>query len=116
MEPPETAVRTARLPRSYPTVRAKVIGSPSAKVMRVGRGNPDSSCCDRVILVDEAAKHVVAPDLSRAEERQILFLRLGNGQRQAPVRPLAVVVPDVGPQDPQQMPPPEHQRPVKTLR
>jgi hypothetical protein len=32
------------------------------------------------------------------------------------VRPLLVVVPDIGTQNPKQMPPPEHQRPVKTLR
>jgi hypothetical protein len=49
-----------------------------------------------VILVDKAAEQVAAPDPSRAEERRTLFLRLGNGQGQAAVRPLLVVVPDVG--------------------
>jgi hypothetical protein len=32
--------------------------------LRVGRGNPDASCCDLLILVDEAAEHVATPDLS----------------------------------------------------
>jgi hypothetical protein len=35
----------------------------------VGRGNPDSSCCDLVILVDEAAEHLATPDLSRVQLR-----------------------------------------------
>jgi len=30
--------------------------------MAVGRGNADSSCCDLVILVDEAAKYIATPD------------------------------------------------------
>jgi hypothetical protein len=28
---------------------------------------PDSSCCDLVILVDEAAEHIAMPDLSRVD-------------------------------------------------
>jgi hypothetical protein len=35
----------------------------------VGRGNPDSSCCDLVILVDEAAEHLATPDRSRVQLR-----------------------------------------------
>ena len=35
----------------------------------VGRGNPDSSCCDLVKLVDEAAEHITTPDLSRIDLR-----------------------------------------------
>jgi hypothetical protein len=38
-------------------------------VTLVGRGNPDSSCCDLVILVDEAAEHLATPDLSRVQLR-----------------------------------------------
>jgi len=33
----------------------------------VGRGNPDSSCCDLAILMDEATKHITTPDLSRID-------------------------------------------------
>jgi hypothetical protein len=33
----------------------------------VGRGNPDSSCCDLVILVDEAAEHIATPHLSKID-------------------------------------------------
>jgi hypothetical protein len=36
---------------------------------RVGRGNPDSSGCDLVILIDEAAEHSATPDLSRVDLR-----------------------------------------------
>jgi hypothetical protein len=32
----------------------------------VGRGNPDSSCCNLVILVDEPAEHVSTPYLPRS--------------------------------------------------
>jgi MftR C-terminal domain len=35
----------------------------------VGRGNPDSSCCDLVILVDEAAEHIATPDVSKVDLR-----------------------------------------------
>jgi hypothetical protein len=35
----------------------------------VGRRNPDSSSCGLVILVDEAAEHVAAPDRSRVALR-----------------------------------------------
>jgi hypothetical protein len=35
----------------------------------VGRGNPDSSCCDLVILMDEAAEHIATPDLSSVAVR-----------------------------------------------
>jgi hypothetical protein len=33
----------------------------------VGRGNPDSSCCHLVILMDEAAEHIATPDLTRVD-------------------------------------------------
>jgi hypothetical protein len=33
----------------------------------VGRGNPDSSCCDLVIVMDEAAEHIATPHLSRVD-------------------------------------------------
>jgi len=32
-----------------------------------GAQNPDSSSCDLVILVDEAAEHIAAPDLPRID-------------------------------------------------
>src|SRR6266545_2211245 len=32
----------------------------------VGRGNPDSSCCNLVILADEAAEHIATPHFSRS--------------------------------------------------
>jgi Glycosyl hydrolases family 2, TIM barrel domain len=32
-----------------------------------GRGNPDSSCCHLVILMDEAAEHIATPDLTRVD-------------------------------------------------
>ena len=35
----------------------------------VGRGNPVSSCCDLVVLVDEAAEHIATSDLSRVDVR-----------------------------------------------
>jgi hypothetical protein len=35
----------------------------------VGRGNPDPSCCDLVILMDEAAEHIATPDVSRVDLR-----------------------------------------------
>jgi len=35
----------------------------------VGRGNPDSSCCNLVILVDEAVEHIATPDLSGVDVR-----------------------------------------------
>src|SRR4029450_11628183 len=35
----------------------------------VGRGNPDSSSCDLVILMDEAAEHFATPDVSRVDLR-----------------------------------------------
>jgi hypothetical protein len=35
----------------------------------VGRGNPDSSCCDLVVLVDEAAEHIATPHLSKIDLR-----------------------------------------------
>jgi hypothetical protein len=46
-------------------------GQPAAEQAQVpvGRGNPDSSCCDLVILVDEAAKHIATPDRSRVHLR-----------------------------------------------
>ena len=37
--------------------------------MRVGRRNPDSSCRDLVILVDEAAEHITTPDLCGVDLR-----------------------------------------------
>ena len=40
-----------------------------AKRQAVGRGNPDSSCCDLVILVDEAAEHVATLHLLRVDVR-----------------------------------------------
>jgi hypothetical protein len=41
----------------------------SRKEAPVGRGNPDSSCCDLVILVDEAAEHIATPYLSKIDLR-----------------------------------------------
>jgi pimeloyl-ACP methyl ester carboxylesterase len=35
----------------------------------VGRGYAGSSCCDRVILVDEAAEHITTPDQVSAAVR-----------------------------------------------
>jgi hypothetical protein len=35
----------------------------------VGRGNPDSSGCDLVILMDEAAQHITTTDRSRLDPR-----------------------------------------------
>jgi hypothetical protein len=66
--------------------------------------------------MDEAAEHIATPDLSRVDPRCTLLPRLGNGQREAAVRSLLVVVADVAARQPQQMAPPEHQRPVQTLR
>jgi hypothetical protein len=35
----------------------------------VGHGNPDSSCCDLVILMGKAAGHIATPDLLRVDLR-----------------------------------------------
>jgi IS5 family transposase len=51
-------------PVPHPTTLVKLV-----RRAGVGRGNPDSSCCDLVILVDEAAEHVATPDLSRVDLR-----------------------------------------------
>jgi len=90
-------------------------------VGRVGRGNSGSSCRDRVVLTDKAAQHVATADIVSSNESRALpriggIRRVGNRQRQAAVRPLMVVVPDVAAQDPHRMSPALHQRPVKTLR
>jgi hypothetical protein len=55
--------------------------------------------------MDEAAEHIATPDLSRIDLRRTPFprLRLRNGQRQAAMRPLLVVVADVDAQQPQQV-------------
>ena len=70
-----------------------------------------------MILVDEAAEYIVTPDRSSVDLWGSLFprLRLGNGQRQAAVRSLLVVVANVAAQQPLQMAPPKHQRPLQTL-
>jgi len=39
----------------------------------VGRGNPDSSCCNLVILMDEPAEHITTLDLSRVDLPRTLF-------------------------------------------
>jgi hypothetical protein len=39
------------------------------RLQPVGRGNPDSSCCDLVILMDEAAEHIATPHLLRIDLR-----------------------------------------------
>ena len=65
-----------------------------ARQYGVGRGNRDPSCCDGVILVDEAAEHVAAPDISEPNRHRapaVLVAHVGNGQCQAAVGPLAVV-------------------------
>jgi len=60
-----------------------------------------------VILVDETAQQIAAPDLSGADRHRTppLFPHLGNGQRQAAMRSLLVVVANIGTQQPQQMAP-----------
>jgi hypothetical protein len=85
----------------------------------VGRGNPDSSCCNLVILMDETAEHVAAPDVPGPDRDRMLvvFQRVRNAQCQAAVRPLLVVVADVAAQQPQQMAPAKHSaRAVCTYR
>lgn len=81
-----------------------------------GVETPDSSCWERVILMDEAAEHVAASELSRLRNVELGSSGSGTARCQAPVRPLLVVVLHVGTQDPQQMPPPKHQHPVETFR
>jgi hypothetical protein len=44
-------------------------GSAHVPIQPVGRGNPDSSCCELVILMEEAAQHIATPDLSRVDLR-----------------------------------------------
>src|SRR6266545_1063943 len=81
----------------------------------VGRRNPDSSGCDRVILVEEAAEHIATPDPCSADGHRMRLPGLGNAQREAAVWSLPVVVPDVGAQQPHQMPPTTYECPVQTL-
>src|SRR6266545_3564815 len=80
-----------------------------------GTENPDSSGCDRVILVEEAAEHIATPDPCSADGHRMRLPGLGNAQREAAVWSLPVVVPDVGAQQPHQMPPTTYECPVQTL-
>jgi hypothetical protein len=70
-----------------------------------------------VMLVDQTAQHVAVSDPWEPDGQQVLvvYRRVGNGQRQAAVRSLLVLVTDIGTQQPQQMAPANHQRPVPTL-
>src|SRR5829696_8863673 len=68
-------------PRARPTTSSPLVASPLPVRQAVGRGNPDSSCCDPVILMDQAAQHLVTPDLQRVDLRWTLFPRLGLGSR-----------------------------------
>ena len=43
------------------TAHCRAIGGP------VERGNHDSSCCDLVILMDQAAEHIATPHRSRVD-------------------------------------------------
>jgi serine/threonine protein kinase len=56
---------------AHPRPRLDTLGDGYARnvLHTVGRGNPDSSCGDLVILVDEAAEHIATPDLSRVDLR-----------------------------------------------
>jgi len=49
------------------TIREAKFGR--SRLVPVGRGNPDFSCCDLVILVDEAAEHITTPDRSSVAVR-----------------------------------------------
>jgi hypothetical protein len=61
---------TKDIPPAQPAdVRCTPCFSALQRHWRVGRGNPDSSCRDLVILVDEAAEHIATPDLSRIDLR-----------------------------------------------
>ena len=53
--------------------------------------------------MDKAAEHITTPDLSRVNLRRTPLPRLGNGQGEAAVRSLLVVVADIAAQQPQQM-------------
>jgi hypothetical protein len=70
----------------------------------VGRGSPDSSCCDLAIVVDAAAEHIARSHLSKIDLRCTRFLRLGNGQGEAAVRSLLVGVADVLAEHPLEVP------------
>jgi hypothetical protein len=84
-----------------------VAARPRKGVRRLwGAEIPDSSSCNLVILMDEAAEHIATPDLSKVDLRRTPFPRLGNGQRKAAMRSLLVVVANVAAQQPQQVAPP----------
>ena len=69
------------------------VRGPASSINGEGCQNHVGSCCGSVVLVQEAAESVAAPDI--AAGRCVELWRRGRRERESAVRALAVVVLDV---------------------
>jgi len=100
----------------YGRIRAArlcMIGAPEAS--RAGQRRP-RSCRASMVLVDQPTEHRPAPNIARTNRHSPNRWPVRDCERQAPVRPLVVVMVRVGPQDPFEVAATKHQDVVEALR
>ena len=115
--PPEYPLtpRTRGLRGLSPAIARSIQREGTPAVKPVGHENSVPSCCDDLVLMDEAAKDISSTDLRHTVHRFRLYCALGCSKLDPSMRPLRVVVPGVDAKDPVKVSSTKHHDPVQAF-